>query len=105
MLIEQARQGDMDAAKILVGLLPRRKPVSLPEALPSFPAGDDLSQQARAILEQAAAGQIDRDAAAEMMGLVVASLKVWETHKLAEQVRRLSETLCELEAGRGQRGY
>ena len=90
LLMEAAEAGDIDACRFLVGLgVPKQKPVSLPEALPCFPAGEGQSKQARAILEQAARGEISRDVATEMLSLLVTNLKILEVTELERRIAAL----------------
>lgn len=89
MLIEQARAGDMDAVKILVGLLPKQKPVTLPEPLPD---GAGASSSA-GLAEQARAGGLGPDAAAGHMALLLQAAKIEEVAELREQVATLARLL------------
>ena len=96
MLIEQARGGDMDAVKTLVGLLPRQKPVSLPEPLPdgagaSSSAG--LAEQARAVLAAALSGELGPDAAAGHMALLGQMTKIEENSELRARIEALERAI------------
>ena len=77
-LVQQAREGDMQAIKLLLErTLPPLKPMALPEPLP-VPATGSLAERAEAVLAALAAGQASPDAAeAAMAGLAtLARLRV-----------------------------
>ena len=60
LLMEAAEGGDMDALRLLVQLgMPRTKAVSIPQPLPSSPAG---------VLDAMASGELDADTASTAMG-------------------------------------
>ena len=61
-LVQAAMDDDMRAMRIIIDrTIPPLKPVSLPE--PVTIEGDTLTDQARCVLDQVAAGQISPDAA------------------------------------------
>ena len=77
-LVQQAREGDMQAIKLLLErTLPPLKPMALPEPLPLRATGS-LAERAEAVLAAMAAGQASPDAAeAAIAGLAtLARLRV-----------------------------
>ena len=77
-LVQQAREGDMQAIKLLLErTLPPLKPMALPEPLP-VPATGSLTERAEAVLAAMAKGEVSPDAAeAAMAGLAtLARLRV-----------------------------
>ena len=77
-LVQQARDGDMQAIKLLLErTLPPLKPMALPEPLPLRATGS-LAERGEAVLQALAAGQASPDAAeAAMAGLAtLARLRV-----------------------------
>ena len=85
VLMEEARSGNMDIAKFIVGLgLPKQKPVMVPGALPNSPAG---------LLDAMAIGDIPADVCNEALQGHLVARKIDELGELARRVEHLEELL------------
>lgn len=92
LLIERAREGDVEAARVLVHVgLPRQKPVAQPITV-DLP-GDGFTEQARAVLARVAAGDISIDDGAALTGIIAQTAKIDEVTSLREEVERLKSLL------------
>ena len=87
MLMEAAEGGDMDAIKLLVQLgMPRTKAISLPQEMPSSPAG---------VLDAMASGELDADTASTAMGAHLTAAKIKEMADLEARIQALERALQE----------
>lgn len=89
LLMEAAEGGDMDAIKLLVQLgIPRTKAVSIPQPLPSSPAG---------VLDAMAIGELDADTASTAMGAHLTAAKIKELADLETRIQALESALKQKE--------
>jgi hypothetical protein len=87
-LIEKARTGDSQAAKLLLErTLPAVKAVELPEAVPL--EGATLTDQGRAVLRLLAAGEIGPERAAALLSAIGQLARVAEIDDLVHRVEAL----------------
>ena len=87
LLMEAAEGGDMDAIKLLVQLgMPRTKAISLPQEMPSDPAG---------VLDAMASGELDADTASTAMGAHLTAAKIKELADLETRIQALERALQE----------
>ena len=85
MLMKAAEDGDMDAIKLLVQLgMPRTKAVTVPQPLPSSPAG---------VLDAMASGELDADTASTAMGAHLTAAKIKELADLETRIQALERAL------------
>ena len=85
LLMEAAEGGDMDAVRLLVQLgMPRTKAVSIPQPLPSSPAG---------VLDAMASGALDADTASTAMGAHLTAAKIKELADLETRIQALERAL------------
>ena len=88
-LMEAAENGDMDAIKLLVQLgMPRTKAVTVPQQLPSSPAG---------VLDAMASGELDADTASTAMGAHLTAAKIKELADLEARIQALESALKQKE--------
>ena len=88
-LMEAAEGGDMDAIKLLVQLgMPRTKAVTVPQQLPSSPAG---------VLDAMASGELDADTASTAMGAHLTAAKIKELADLEARIQALESALKQKE--------
>ena len=88
-LMEAAENGDMDAIKLLVQLgMPRTKAVTVPQQLPSSPAG---------VLDAMASGELDADTASTAMGAHLTAAKIKELADLEARIQALETALKQKE--------
>jgi len=93
-LIEKARAGDVQAARLLLErVLPAVKPVELPEAVPL--EGETLTQQGQSVLRLLAEGELGPMQAAALLGAIGQLARVAEIDDLARRIEALE---------RGQKG-
>ena len=86
LLMEAAEGGDMDAVRLLVQLgMPRTKAISLPQEMPSDPAG---------LLNAMAAGEVDADTAGTALGAHLTAARVREISELEARLTALEEALA-----------
>ena len=89
LLMEAAEGGDMDAVRLLVQLgMPRTKAVSIPQPLPSSPAG---------VLDAMAIGELDADTASTAMGAHLTAAKIKELADLETRIQALESALKQKE--------
>ena len=89
MLMEAAEGGDMDAIKLLVQLgMPRTKAISLPQEMPSDPAG---------VLDAMASGELDADTASTAMEAHLTAAKIKELADLEARIQALESALKQKE--------
>ena len=87
--MEAAEGGDMDAIKLLVQLgMPRTKAVTVPQPLPSSPAG---------VLDAMASGELDADTASTAMGAHLTAAKIKELADLEARIQALESALKQKE--------
>jgi len=87
-LIEKARTGDPQAAKLLLErVLPAVRPVELPEAV--LLEGETLTEQGQSALRLLAAGQIGPMQAAALLSAIGQLARVIETDDLARRIDAL----------------
>ena len=91
-LIERAKSGDMEAQKLILDRgIPRLRAVSMPEAM-ALPDGT-LTDQAKALVAQVAAGNLSTTVAAEIAGIITASARVEEVDQLRDEMKALRALL------------
>ena len=89
MLMEAADGGDMDAIKLLVQLgMPRTKAISLPQEMPSSPAG---------VLDAMAIGELDADTASTATGAHLTAAKIKEMADLEARIQALDSAIKQKE--------
>ena len=89
LLMEAAESGDMDAVRLLVQLgMPRTKAISLPQEMPSSPAG---------VLDAMASGELDADTASTAMGAHLTAAKIKELADLEARIQALESALKQKE--------
>lgn len=87
---EQALAGDPQSIRILLDrVLPTLRPVDLPAPI-SMPAGD-LTQQAQAVMQAAASGELSPAQAAQLLQGLGALAKITEIDDLAKRIAALEE--------------
>jgi hypothetical protein len=87
-LIEQARAGDVQAARLLLErALPAVKPVELPEAVPL--QGETLTQQGQSVLRLLAAGELGPGQAAGLLAAIGTLARLAEVDELARRIDAL----------------
>ena len=87
LLMEAAESGDMDAIRLLVQLgMPRTKAISLPQEMPSDPAG---------VLDAMASGELDADTASTAMGAHLTAAKIKELADLEARIQALERAVQE----------
>ena len=90
VLREQALSGDPQAIRILLDrVLPSLRPVELPTPL-DLPVGN-LAQQAHAVIQAVAAGDIAPGQAAQIVSALAGISKILETTELLERIEKLEE--------------
>jgi hypothetical protein len=86
-LVENARGGDTQAAKVLLNrCLPALRPVDGPVTLP---LGQTLTESGRAVLEAVSAGRVTPDQAAKLLGGIGTLARVVEVDELERRVTAL----------------
>lgn len=91
-LIKRAKSGDMEAQKLILDRgIPRLRAVSMPEAM-ALPDGT-LTDQAKALVAQVAAGNLSTTVAAEIAGIITASARVEEVDQLRDEMKALRALL------------
>ena len=89
LLMEAAEGGDMDAVRLLVQLgMPRTKAISLPQEMPSDPAG---------LLNAMAAGEVDADTAETALKTHLTAAKIKELADLETRIQALESALKQKE--------
>ena len=87
----QALAGDVQAIRIILDrVLPSLRPVELPTAL-ALPAGSGLAEQARAVMQAAADGELTPGQAAQVIAALGGVAKIVETVELVARIERLEE--------------
>ena len=81
--------GDMQAARIILDrLVPSLRPVEMPAVL-TLPAGATLAGQAQAVVNAAAAGELDPSQAAQIVTALGGVAKIIETTELLKRIEAL----------------
>ena len=89
-MIEQAKAGDMQAAKTLLDrVLPALKPESQAIHLPELVAAPTLADKAKAAIDAAGAGDIAPSAASDMVSAIAGLAKIIETTELQKRLEAL----------------
>lgn len=92
LVIERARAGDADAQRLIVDrALPRLRPVTPAEPL-DMPDGNFVDQ-ARALLQAVAAGELSSTTATEVAGIIGLAAKVEEIDCLRDELKALRSVL------------
>lgn len=90
-LIEQAKAGDVQAARVLLDrILPTLKAESLPVHLPGLARGA-LAERAQAALQAAGEGDIGPDTAAALVGAVATLARIHELDEIERRIAALEE--------------
>ena len=93
-LLQQARDGDMQAVKLILDrCVPALKPTSDPVALPS-PAGASLADRGMAVLGAATSGKVSADDAGAIMSLLTAQAKLVEQSEVMERLEAIEAWLA-----------
>jgi hypothetical protein len=86
-LVEQAKAGDVAAAKVLID---RVCPPLKPQALPvSLPVNGSLTEQGEEIIRATLAGQIPPDIGSQLITALAAQSKIIEVDELTKRVEAL----------------
>jgi len=94
VVLRRALQGDAQMAKLfLTNCIAPMRPESQPVEV-QLPAGAGLGDQARAILERVAAGELSPTAAAELLGALSAAAHVIETSELEKRLADIERLLA-----------
>ena len=93
-MIEQAKAGDMQAAKALLDrVLPALKPESQAIHLPELVAAGTMAEKARAAIDAAGAGAVSPSAASDLVSAIAALAKIIETTELQKRLEALEQVL------------
>ena len=93
-MIEQAKAGDMQAAKALLDrVLPALKPESQAIHLPELVAAPTLADKAKAAIDAAGAGDIAPSAASDLVSAIAGLAKIIETTELQKRLEALEQVL------------
>jgi hypothetical protein len=89
VLKEQALAGDAQAIRIILDrVLPSLRPIELP-ALLALPAGATLAEQAHAVVQAAADGELAPSQAAQIVTALGGVAKIVETTELLQRIEAL----------------
>ena len=93
-MIEQAKAGDMQAAKALLDrVLPALKPESQAIHLPELVAAGTMAEKARAAIDAAGAGAVSPSAASDLVSAIAGLAKIIETTELQKRLEALEPLL------------
>ena len=93
-MIEQAKAGDMQAAKALLDrVLPALKPESQAIHLPELVAADTMAEKARAAIDAAGAGAVSPSAASDLVAAIAGLVRVVETTELQQRLDELERMM------------
>ncbi len=93
-MIEQAKAGDMQAAKALLDrVLPALKPESQTIDLPELVAADTMAGKAQAAIDAAGAGTVSPSAAADMVAAIAGLARVVEVTELQQRLEAIERTI------------
>ena len=93
-MIEQAKAGDMQAAKALLDrVLPALKPESQAIHLPELVAAGTMAEKARAAIEAAGAGAVSPSAASDLVAAIAGLARVVEVTELQQRLDELERMM------------
>ena len=93
-MIEQAKAGDMQAAKVLLDrVLPALKPESQAIHLPELVAAGTMAEKARAAIDAAGAGAVSPSAASDLVAAIAGLARVVETTELQQRLDELERMM------------
>ena len=93
-MIEQAKAGDMQAAKALLDrVLPALKPESQAIHLPELVAADTMAEKARAAIDAAGAGAVSPSAASDLVAAIAGLARVVEVTALQQRLDELERMM------------
>ena len=93
-MIEQAKAGDMPAAKALLDrVLPALKPESQAIHLPELVAAGTMAEKARAAIDAAGAGAVSPSAASDLVAAIAGLARVVETTELQQRLDELERMM------------
>ena len=93
-MIEQAKAGDMQAAKALLDrVLPALKPESQAIHLPELVAADTMAEKARAAIDAAGAGAVSPSAASDLVAAIAGLARVVEVTELQQRLDELERMM------------
>ena len=93
-MIEQAKAGDMQAAKALLDrVLPALKPESQAIHLPELVAADSMAEKARAAIDAAGAGAVSPSAASDLVAAIAGLARVVEVTALQQRLDELERMM------------
>ena len=93
-MIEQAKAGDMQAAKALLDrVLPALKPESQAIYLPELVAADTMAEKARAAIDAAGAGAVSPSAASDLVAAIAGLARVVEVTALQQRLDELERMM------------
>ena len=93
-MIEQAKAGDMQAAKALLDrVLPALKPESQAIHLPELVAAGTMAEKARAAIDAAGAGAVSPSAASDLVAAIAGLARVVETTELQQRLEAIERQL------------
>ena len=93
-MIEQAKAGDMQAAKALLDrVLPALKPESQAIHLPELVAAGTMAEKARAAIDAAGAGAVSPSAASDLVSAIASAARVVEVTELQQRLEAIKRQL------------
>ena len=93
-MIEQAKAGDMQAAKALLDrVLPALKPESQAIHLPELVAAGTMAEKARAAIDAAGAGAVSPSAASDLVAAIAGLARVVEVTELQQRLDELERMM------------
>ena len=93
-MIEQAKAGDMQAAKALLDrVLPALKPESQAIHLPELVAAGTMAEKARAAIDAAGAGAVSPNAASDLVAAIAGLARVVEVTALQQRLDELERMM------------
>ena len=93
-MIEQAKAGDMQAAKALLDrVLPALKPESQAIHLPELVAAGTMAEKARAAIDAAGAGAVSPSAASDLVAAIAGLARVVETTELQQRLESIERAI------------
>ena len=93
-MIEQAKAGDMQAAKALLDrVLPALKPESQAIHLPELVAAGTMAEKARAAIDAAGAGAVSPSTASDLVAAIAGLARVVEVTELQQRLDELERMM------------
>ncbi len=93
-MIEQAKAGDMQAAKVLLDrVLPALKPESQAIHLPELVEAGTMAEKARAAIDAAGAGAVSPSAASDLVAAIAGLARVVETTELQQRLESIERAI------------